>query len=348
MSDCKVVVIGDWDADGTVAAALIKYSQKVLKSYPVRGDCEFHSLPAGPRSIDSVLEEIDCPTVLVILDIPYTPTVKSAIESFRSRCNESRIIYIDHHRSTIVSTDELEDKYKIEVITGVTPTSILLYNILRSQSLTLTPRLKEFSKAIGILEHSSRYLEEEVSRKMVDLAAGISKTLNVEHDPELWQRFVDWLASPLPFGEFKFRPKTFKSDSKVEVKDLSQIIADERDRELKEVSRELAMAAQNLGYIKFIDARKKWRKRGATALASKIYGILHSPVALLVSTSEGHSLLIIRAGRGLAQRIVDYLDVQGVIVDKGGHGNIAMARIRDDVPLDKLKSLLRRAVVSAM
>ncbi|MCE4613957.1 MAG: phosphoesterase [Desulfurococcales archaeon] len=348
MSECKVIAIGDWDADGTVAAALIKYSQKVLKSYPVKGDCELQSLPAGPRSIDNVLEDLECPTVLVILDIPYTSTVKSALESFRSQCSESRIIYVDHHRSTIVSTDELEDKYKVEVITGVTPTSILLYNILRSLRLTLTPRLREFSKAIGILEHSSRYLEEEVSRKMVDLAASISKTLNVEHDPELWQRFVDWLASPLPFDEFKFKPKTIKSNTKVEVKDLSQIIADERDRELKEVSRELAMTAQSLGYIKFIDARKKWRKRGATALASKIYGILHSPVALLVSTSEGYSLLIIRAGRGLAQRVIDYLDVQGVIVDKGGHGNIAMARIKEEVTLEKLKSLLRRAVVSAI
>ncbi|MEB3758659.1 MAG: phosphoesterase [Desulfurococcales archaeon] len=348
MGECRVVAIGDWDADGTVAAALVKYAQRVLKSYPVKGECSFESMPAGPRSIDSVLKEVECPTVLMILDIPFTPNVKSAIEEFRGRCGDSRIIYIDHHRSTIVSSVELEDNYRVEVITGVTPTSILLYNILRSLGLTLTPRLKEFSKAIGILEHSSRYIDENVSKKMVDLAASISKTLNVEHDPQLWQRFVDWLASPLPFDEFKFKPKSIKAEAKVEVKDLSQMIADERDKELKELSRELAMSAQNLGYIKLVDARKKWRKRGATALASKIYGILRSPVALLVSTSEGYTLLIVRANRGLAQRIVDYLDVQGAIVDKGGHGNIAMARLRDDISIEKLKSLLRRAVVSAM
>ncbi|MEB3825453.1 MAG: phosphoesterase [Desulfurococcales archaeon] len=348
MSECNVIAIGDWDADGTVAVALVKYSQVVLNSYPVKGKCGFTSLPAGPRSLDSVIEDLECPDVLLILDIPYTDSVGKALESFRSRCDSTRIIYVDHHRSTISSASKIEDTYKTEVITGVTPTSVLLYNILRSLGLTVTPRLKEFTKAVGILEHSSRYVENSVSRKMVDLAASISKALNAEHDPLLWQRFVDWLASPLPFDEFKFKPKSPGYQSKMAVTEFSQKIADERDKELKEASRELAMSAQNLGYIKFIDARNKWRKRGATALASKIYSVVKAPVALLVSTAEGQPLLIIRAGRGMAQRIIDYLDVQGVIEDKGGHGNIAMARLREDVSIEKLKALLRRAVVSSI
>ncbi|MCE4617349.1 MAG: phosphoesterase [Desulfurococcales archaeon] len=344
---CKVLVYGDWDADGTVATAILRYTQEILKAYPVKVECKVEAHPSGPRSLRGKIESMEeCPTVLALLDIPYGPPVDEALQVFRQKCPNTRLIIVDHHRSTIRNTQEIENKYSAEVISGAAPTSVLLYNLVRSLGYRVTPRLEEFTKAVGILEYAGRRTSmENVSSKMVDLAASISKALTAERDTELWNKFVDWLSSPLPFGEFKFKPRTVSVERKVEVIEASKKIADERDKELKDAAIDLAMSAKNLGFIKLVDARKKWKKRGATALASRIYSIVKTPVALLVTSSGGGTLLIVRASRGMAQRIIDYLDAQGLIEDKGGHGNLAMAKLRDDVTIEKLEFILRRATI---
>jgi hypothetical protein len=331
-----VLVLADWDADGATSAAMIYYAQYYRKIYPLRGRHDVALEPTGPRGLPDALkrylEGFGCPEALVVLDVPLTEKVLEALKDYARSCGGSRLIYIDHHFSTLYMSREL---YRLseEVYLGHKPTAILTYNLLRSLGVQrLTPRLQAFVNAVGVLERSRRPASEAEAR-VVKLAASVSKASTVLRDAELWRRLVKWLASPLP--------QDLPIDREAVEKALR--VAEESDRKLLEEARELAFSARRVGYFKFIDARKAWKgRRGASALASKLYRILRQPVAVLVEREDGTLLLILRSrGRG-AYRVAVGLLKEGFAENIGGHGGLAVIKLKSSVNIEELLDRLRR------
>ncbi len=342
--DCRVAVIADWDADGVVGASLVYYAQEKRGVFPVRGREKVCLIPAGPRSIQEVVGE-GCWEHVVIIDIPFTDEVASALSVLRERCSP-RIYYFDHHASTLESVARLEDEYGAYVVVGKSPSAVILKRFLEGLNVKLTRRLEDFVKAIAVLEGDRRLRHNvEASQKIVEMAASISKMLNATRNREAWVKYVKWLANPLPFEDPGIRLPV--GEEKVNLIEAGMEVSRKADEEVREVAMRLAMSAANLGYIRFVDARDKWRKRGGSALASSIFKILGQPVAVLLEKSDGARLLIIRSGRGEASAITDVLMEMGIVEDKGGHGNIAVARVRDDVTVKRLEDALRRAAFEA-
>ncbi len=337
----SVRVYGDWDADGVVAAALIRYSQVVRKVYPLRvKDVEFSANPAGPRGIRDRLGEVisnkQCFDSLVLLDIPYTNSLGNLLAKYRELCGKTLIIYVDHHISTISAAKNLEEIVD-ELLVGYKPTTLLVHTLLKSLGITFTPRLEAFTIAVAGLEKAG-ILPSVIDKKMLDFAASISKALTVMKNPETWQRLVEWLSSPLPFGEPPISRKAIEEAVR---------LAEIADKKMMEAARELALSAEKLGYIRFVDVRKKWRKRGISALAGKLYKILGVPVAVLAEGEEFY-LLVIRTKSRAAYKIMLKLRKMGLVEDIGGHSSLAIARVRKDISLDKLKESLRVASLQAL
>jgi len=330
-----VAVIADWDADGATSAAMILYAQYYRKLYPFRGERREVVLePSGPRGFPEALGRVSsrgCPAALAVLDIPLTDKVYEALRGFAAGCGDTRLIYIDHHFSTIYMSNRLYELTE-EAYLGHRPTAVLTYNLLRSLGVRhVTPRLTAFMRAVGVLEKSGRALSEAEMR-VVKLAASISKASTVLRDPELWRKLIRWLASPLP------------QDAPIDLTTVERVVrvAEESDRRLLEKARDLAFSARRVGYIKFVDARGKWRGRGASALASKLYHILRQPVAVLVEREDGSLLLIIRSrGRG-AYRVAVGLMKEGLAENIGGHSGLAVVRLREGLEMETLLDRLRR------
>ncbi|MCE4618853.1 MAG: phosphoesterase [Desulfurococcales archaeon] len=340
MEDCRVAVIADWDADGVVGAALIYFAQEKRGIFPVEKKEKVCLIPAGPRSI---IEEVGdkCWERVVIVDIPLTQEVETVIANLKEKCN-AKIYYFDHHSSTLSKMAELEEKYGVFGVVGRSSSAVIIKRFLEGMGLKLTQRMRDFVAAVAVLEGGRRHVKEEVSKKLVTLAASISKMLNQTRNKEAWVKYVKWIANPLPFEDPGIK---LRLDEKVNLVEAGVELSEQADKETKDVALQLAMSAVNLGYLKFIDARDKWKKRGASALASAIFKIVNMPVALLVEKSDGSRLLIIRSGHGEAMDLIEILYNQGVVVDTGGHGNIAVARVEDTVTVAELKKSLRRAVV---
>lgn len=351
----KVVITGDWDADGVISAAQLYYAQHYKGTFPIRSNNVIIQLiPAGPRSIAERVEKFECGDFLVILDIPYTENMKAALESYRTRCPGATILYFDHHDSTISSVAELESKYDVKLFIGRNPTSIIVMTTLKSLGINLLPRLQDFANAVMVLEgrgKAGRLPEKvKVNKRIVEMAAAISKLLNRNKNDEIWIKFVKWLSNPLPFEDADItaalkEAEWSRSSSLIEE---ARRVGEEADREVSRVATMMAMSAEDLGFIRFVDVRGKWDKPGASALASKIQRILGMPVAILVESS-GERILIIRSGRGRgeARRILDILYEWGVVADKGGHEDIGTGRLNEEVTLAQLKEKLRRASFEA-
>ena len=343
--DCKVAVIADWDADGVVGAALIYYAQEKRGVFPVRGKEKVCLIPAGPRSIIEAVGDY-CWEHVVLVDIPLTQEVITAMTILRERCRP-RFYYFDHHDSTIQATHKLEEDYNAFVVVGRSPSSVIIKRFLEGLNVRFTRRLSDFVDAIAVLEGGKRLRSRvEVSPKLVEMAAAISKTLNTTRNKEAWEKYVRWLANPLPFEDPGIRLETSAAE-KANLLQVSEEVSRRSDEEVRRVAMELAMSAKHLGYIRFVDARRVWRKRGASALASAIYKILGQPVAVLFERQDGARLLIIRSGRNEAQAIMEILYNQGVMEDKGGHGNVAVGRLKDEVTVRRLEDALRRAAFEA-
>ncbi len=328
-----VSVIADWDADGATSAAMIVYAQEHRHLYPLRGRHSVEAYPSGPRGFPDALREActpECPEALVVLDIPFTERVYASLKAMEKRCGSTRVIYIDHHYSSLYAVNRLQELTE-EVYLGHKPTAILTYNILASLGLRkLTPRLAAFMKAVGVLEKSRKPTPGEV--RIIRLAASISKASTVLRDRELWLRLVRWLASPLPAG------------TPVDMKVIRRVleVAEKTDKEIEERAKELAFSARRVGFIKFVDARGRWRGRGASALASKLFKILHQPVALLVRRDDGAELLIIRTRGVKAYRIAVGLLRQGLADNIGGHSSLAVVKLVQGVDMGRLEEALRR------
>ena len=344
LEKCKVAVIADWDADGVVAAALLLYSQDRRGVFPLQERTKPCLMPAGPRSIKKIIENNMCWPVVVLLDIPFTPEVEETLRHLRA-CG-ARIFYFDHHESTLKALRKLEDEYNVFVVVGKSPTAVLLKRFLEGMNVKFTPRLREFVKAVAVLEGGKRRPPpEEVPQGIVRLAASISKALNQMRDESAWAKYVKWVSNPLPFEDIKIPDAS--SDEKKSLVKLGMEISRESDEKLREAAMNLAMSSINLGFIKFVDARGKWSGRGASALASNIYKIVNMPVALLIEKEDGSRLLIIRSGKGEASRIAKKLYEKKVVEDVGGHRNIAVARLSESVTRRMLERELRRASYEA-
>lgn len=334
----RVVIVGDWDADGVVSAAQLYYSQEKLGRFPYNGRARVVLRPAGPRSILERLGEEYCGDYLLILDIPYTDMVDKALEAMYRACRP-RIYYFDHHSSTIEAAASIEDRYEALMFVGRSPTSIIVGNTLARVGVKLTPRLRQFMLAVSILEGWRGADAKSVPQGIVSMAASISKSLNHFKDEELWIRYVKWLSNPLPF-ETESLPGL--SD---DIVSAGMEISQRADEEVRLAATDLAMTARQVGYLSLVDARGKWNKRGASALASAIHKMMRSPVALLVERDDGALILIIRSSRGEAERIMEALFSQGLLEDVGGHGNISIGRLRGDVTMEALEEALRRASI---
>jgi len=332
----KVVVISDWDADGTVSAAIIVYTQEVMGRFPLKGKSRVKLVPSSPRTIGDSMAGLECADVLVILDIPYTNDVEKALERFASRCPgpKTRIYYFDHHESTIEKLPELEERFKAFAVVGRSPTSILLKNFLERLGVGFPPRLGEFIKAVGVLEKSPH---AEANKRIVEYAASISKIFNKTRDPGLWKSYVRWISNPIPFEKPPLTGE--KRDPIIASKEASK----ELDKEAQDIALSLVFKAKNLGYIKFIDARGVKTKGSIMGIVSAIYKMLRFPIAVLVSKSSGETLLVIRTPDKRAKRIAETLLKEGVLHDIGGHESLIVARVKENIETAKIEELLRKA-----
>ncbi|AFZ70944.1 hypothetical protein Calag_1227 [Caldisphaera lagunensis DSM 15908] len=335
-----IAIIADWDADGVIAAAEIVYSQEKLGIFPVKGKKKVELIPSGPREIEHSLKN-KCWDILIILDIPFSQEVSKALDDLYARGCKPKIYYFDHHPVTLENMSNIESKYNALAILGKSPTAILVRRFLDGLNIKLTPRLLNLIDAIGTLEGGG-YLrnKQQVPEGIVKLAASISKALNQNKDKSIWAKYVEWASNPLPF-----EPSLLKGEE--DFKDVIELgfeVSKESDKEIKEKAMELAMSAKNLGYIKFIDARDKWNKSGASALTSAIFKILKVTTALLTEKKEDNvRLLIIRSSKGEALKIMKNLFAMGITEDVGGHGNIAVAKIKPEITVRNLEEALRKA-----
>ncbi|MCX8196314.1 MAG: phosphoesterase [Acidilobaceae archaeon] len=333
--DMSVAVIGDWDADGIVAAAQFVYTQETLGAFPLRGRVHVDLIPSGPRGFrDKVLGR--CWEHLIIVDIPFTADVQAGLEDLESRCKFD-LYYFDHHDTTARNKGLLEGKFKALVIVGPHSTSHLVRSFLEKMGIKLTPRLRQFIEAVDYIEGGPRLHNN--SEGAIKIVVSMSKRLNITKSQEEWQKFVRWLASPIPFDELELALG----------RDAPEIITEslrtskEADEELREIAMNFAISAKRVGFVRLVDARGKWAGRGASALASAIHKTVKEPVVLLVSKDDGTTLVIVRSSRGEAERIVRHLFDSGVVEDKGGHQNIAIARLSKGVSVAELEKVLLRA-----
>ncbi len=330
-SIARVFVASDWDADGVVAAALLLYAQEKLGKYPIEGKAIVDLKPMDPERLRFFLKEIKVPyDAVVFLDIPYIKALENILRTIKKHFGVKKIIFIDHHISSLNNEKKLKEVVD-ELHLSQEPTSTILYNVLREKGVEVTQRLRLFVETVTYMDRGMRVPDQYM--KLYDFTALFSKALTVKRDEGIWLQLVKWLANPMPIP--------MPLDKKV-LEEVRKAI-EKRDQELKEIALDLAMSARKIGYIKFIDARRTWKKRGATALVSKIGRILKSPVAVLFNTSKGYPLLIIKASHGAAYRIAKYLLGEGLAKDIAGHPNLAIVRLSPDIDEKELLRALQKA-----
>lgn len=327
----RVLITGDWDADGVVASALLLYAQEKVGKYPVEGTAIVDLKPMDPERLRFLLKEVRANyDVIAFLDIPYIRGLENLFGILKRHFGIRKIVFIDHHISSLNNVSKLR-RIVDELHVSQEPTSTILYNILIEQGVKITNKLKLFVETVSYMDRGLRIPVKYM--KLYELTALFSKALTVKRNEEIWIQLVKWLADPMPI------PMPLDKRILEEVKKAVR----ERDKELKEIAMDLAMSARKIGYIKFIDARKKWRKRGSTSLVSKIGRILKSPVAVLFSTTKGYSILIIKASRGAAYRIAKYLMGEGIAQDIAGHPNLAIVRLKNNIDIETLLKSLHKA-----
>ncbi len=331
LSIAKVFVAGDWDADGVIASALLLYAQEKLGKYPIEGKAIVDLKPMDPERLRFLIKEVRANyDAVVLLDIPYIRGLENLLGILKRHFGVKKIVFIDHHISTLNNEAKLRDVVD-ELHVSQEPTSTILYKVLLKHGIRVTGKLKLFVETVSYMDRGLRVPDKYM--KLYELTALFSKALTVKRDENIWIQLVKWLANPMPIP--------MPLDKRV-LEEVRKAVA-ERDKELKEIAIDLAMSARRIGYIRFVDARRKWRKRGSTSLVSKIGRILRSPVAVLFSTSKGYPILIIKASKGAAYRIAKYLVGEGIAEDIAGHPNLAIVRIKKDIDVDTLLRALQKA-----
>lgn len=328
----RILVGGDWDADGMVATALLIYAQEKLCEYPVKGKVFLEKKPVDPERLKYILTELRTPyDLVVLLDLPYTDSVYRVLWMMKKHFGVGGIIYIDHHISTVNSVKKLREVVDELIVDRTKPTASILYEVLASRGIRVTDRLKAFVEVVTYMDSGKRVPEKYL--KLFEIASLFSKALTVARDEKLWLKIVEWLSSPVPL--------TTPMDEKV-IQKLKEIVR-KRDEEIKQLAIDLAMGARKAGSFRFVDARTKWKHRGGSALASKIASILKAPVAVLVDTNKEYTLLIIKAPRGLAYRVAKYFVGIGLAMDIAGHPNLSIIKLPKNPNIDEIIEALIQA-----
>ncbi|MEM0060950.1 MAG: hypothetical protein QW726_03355 [Fervidicoccaceae archaeon] len=331
LTEDDALVLADWDADGAVSAAILLYLQS-SEIFPARRKVNMNLIPSGPRDVERILKGIvGCPSYVALLDIAYIPEISEALKSFKERCPSSEIVYIDHHFSTLEHMRELRPLLSKHRIGGSKPTSLLLVELAHELGKPLPERLEVFAKSIGYIEMGRRPADEMMN--VVSLVASIARALKLGKDSNFWNKMVKWMSNPIPIP---------MSKSDMEVLKRVNEEAKKRDEELDRAVEDLSIGAQKLGCFRFIDARKRWKRRGVSSLATRLSRKLRCPVALLASI-KGGEILVIRTRNNAAKLIADELIAEGFSSDVGGHGNIVIIKLRENYNLERIKHILTRS-----
>lgn len=336
MEEKKILVLGDWDADGVVATALLSYSQEYMGKYPIEGHAVLEKIPVDPDRIKYILSHVKGNYELVyFLDIPYSDVLGNVAKLLKAHFGVLRVVFVDHHIASVQRIGELKSVFDDVLVDYRKPTAVLLYEEITKRGISVHPKLREFVEVIRYMDAGKRIPGKLM--KLFELAKMISKALTAVRSDELWLKTIRWLADPTP-SPMPLDESTWSSVKK---------IIEERDKEVTDIAVELAVAAVKIGDFRFIDARQAWKKRGATALASKLSLILKAPVAMLASTNRGYSLLIIKAPGGRAYRVAKYLLAEGIALDIAGHPNLAIVRVPKDIDKRNLIEVLHQALYYA-
>lgn len=323
-----VAVIADWDADGAVSAAIITYAQ-LHDNFPLDGKRTLIYYPTGAREVVYFSKKYEgCAGAFVILDIPLTNELESLITKIFNECRDSKVVYVDHHPITFERIGPIADKFSVAGTNLRKPTSYQLVEILEKRGVKVPQKLKLYAEAVRIIELGKKPTEDLA--KIVELVASISRALKLEHKPEFWEKMVRWMSNPLPIP---------LSKDDMEILERVKKEVAEKDKEIEKAAVDLAITAEKVGVFKFIDARKKWKRRGVTSLATRISRNLRAPVALL-ATLGNSSILVIKTRNNSAMIIGNSLVEEGLAIDVGGHGMIAVVRLKGDFDLKKLKEIL--------
>jgi len=329
----RVLIAGDWDADGFVSAALLVYAQEKLSTFPIPSPAIVEKKPVDPERLRYLVTELSgVYDLIVLLDVPYTHSLLKVLTLVKKHLGVKRIMYIDHHVSSLINRDKLAAVVDEAYIERDTPTAVITFNLLRERGINVHSRLVKFVELIKYMDSGKRIPEDLT--KLFEIVKLMSKALTVKRDPGLWTKIVEWLASPAPIPS-PLEEEVFKS--------IKSII-EERDRVINEVAMDLALSAIKIGDFRLIDARERWKHRGASALASKLYSILKSPIILWVNTGKDYSLLIIKASGGRAYRLAKILLSEGVALDAAGHPNLAIVKISKSLDLEVLKEKIQKAL----
>lgn len=325
------IIISDWDADGAVSAAILLYLQ-TSESFPIKKKLNVILFPAGPRDASKVIKSIlGCPSYIALLDIAYIPEILESLREFKQRCSESDVLYIDHHFSTLEHLNELRPYVSKLRVGSSKPTAMHLADIAHEIGKPLPERLEVFAKSVGFIELGKRPPDEMMN--VVSLVASIARALKLEKDSSFWAKMVRWMSNPLPIPMSKADLDVLKRVSEE---------AKKRDEELDKAVEDLAIGAQRWGCFRFVDARKRWKRRGVSSLATRLSRKLKAPVALLASV-KGGQILVIRTRNNAAKLIADEIAYEGLSSDVGGHGNIVVIKLKEGYNLDKIKQIIVRS-----
>lgn len=332
----KVLVLGDWDSDGVTAAALIEYTQKILKKYPIEEEVELHKLPVDPDRIKFLLSQIKTSYHTVIfLDIPFSETLEGIVKMMKLHFGVQKVVFVDHHIASLHRISRIKEVVDVAIVDSHEPAAALLYRDITFKGIRVHDKLKAFVEVIKYMDSGKRVPQNLL--KLFEIAKNISKVLTAIRNEELWSRIVEWLADPTP-SPAPLDEATWSKARK---------IIEERDKEIKEIAMDLAVGAVKVGDLRFVDARTAWKKRGVTALASKLSLILKAPVALVAGTNRDYALLVLKVPGGRAYRIAKYLLAEGIAQDIAGHPNLAIVRIPKDIDKKLLVDALYQALYYA-
>ncbi len=330
-----VAIISDWDADGVVSAAQVLYSQGILGVYPLRGKHSVVLVPASVRSIVDAAEEIvgKGASYAVVLDIAYSRYTDKAFGYLRS--NNVEVLYIDHHISTAIHIDAVKSKIK-NVLVGRTSTAMLVYNQLKSIGVDVSERLKAFIEAVTVIERGERRYSKQVSVKLIDIIASLSRALVNSKNRNLWIKVVQWLTEPLPFISLPFAldiTKFAKTSS-------------EHLKELKAIANEIALSAKKIFDVRFIDIRGTKYPHKSTAIASALHRLLKTPVVLLARNKRGDDILIIKSRGATAYDLALYLYRKGIAEDIMGHQTLIIMLLKPQVSPQNIANYIREFLVN--
>lgn len=330
----KIFVGGDWDLDGIVSTALIVYAQEKLKVYPINADVVVEKKPLDPERIKYIFNDLKgVYEYMVLLDLPYTERVGSILNLAKRHFNVKRIMYIDHHLSTLHNLEKLKKIVDTVIVDHRKASAELIYELLVKNNIKVPDRIRSFIEVVKYMD-TGRKIPQDMLR-LFDYLRSIAKIVMYTRDENIWIRVVDWLSSPIASSS-PFDNRVFEKYVKV---------VEERDREIEDKAMDFALSAVKIGCFNFIDARGRWKQHASSVLVSKIASILKNPVIVWFDTNKTYSILIVKASGGRAYRVAKQLYSDGLAIDIGGHANLAVVKIPRNVDQKALMDALRRISV---